>query len=98
MKDENVGYVVTVDVGRPAAQREANNETVPMVDYVEILLALFYEISDFIIEGRFDSWWATRGRADAVEYGDTLVELGVFERHPNGEGNQHFYRRKTRRD
>ena len=48
----------------------------------------------FVDEGRRRGWYDSCARTTAVDVGDQLVELGVFERAPDGYGRRQFYRRK----
>lgn len=55
-----------------------------------ILLAEGFHIRD----GEMVGWIDSCCMADAVISGDRLVELGIYERHPNRAGRRSFYRRK----
>lgn len=55
-----------------------------------ILLAEGFHIRDGEMAGWIDSCCMT----DAVLSGERLVELGIYERHPNRAGRRSFYRRK----
>ena len=37
-------------------------------------------------------WWDTCGLTLAMMYGDRLVELGLWEKHPTGHGRRWWYR------
>lgn len=39
-----------------------------------------------------DGWWDTLAMSSAMEAGDRLVELGLWERKPGGHGRRQFYR------
>lgn len=55
-----------------------------------ILLAEGFMVRNGEMSGWIDSCCMT----DAVLSGDRLVELGIYERHPNRAGRRSFYRRK----
>ena len=46
-----------------------------------------------ISTGTMAGWVDSCAMATAMEAGDRLVELGLWERHPNGYGRRWFYRR-----
>ena len=45
-----------------------------------------------VTEGRRAGWWDTMALSHVQEAGDALVELGLWERHPDGYGRRWFYR------
>lgn len=50
-------------------------------ELIEVLTAAFYEIATVDAGGEESGGWCcTNGRTTAVDYGERLVELGVFER------------------
>ncbi len=42
--------------------------------------------------GPHEGWYDSMARTDAINYGDRLVELGLWERHPDGYGRRWWYR------
>lgn len=42
--------------------------------------------------GTWDGWWDSMGLSHVCDAGDRLVELGRWERHPDGVGRRQFYR------
>jgi len=60
----------------------------------DLIEDLFLELADEISDESSDrfGWFDTMAKSDAVRYGDELVELGVYERHPDGYGRRWFYR------
>ena len=41
---------------------------------------------------KLGGWWDSQARGDVCDLGDRLVELGLWERHPDGYGRAQFYR------
>ena len=58
---------------------------------VELLEDAFREIA---IESP-DGWFDSCGRSTACDYGDKLVELGLWEKRPCGVGRRQWYRPKS---
>lgn len=61
-------------------------------ELAELLEEAFREIATEIPDGPMAGWWDSNARSTACAYGDRLVELGLWERHPDGYGRRQFYR------
>jgi len=61
-------------------------------EIVELLEKAFKEIAGYEGEGEREGWWDSMAGSTAAGYGDRLVELGTWERHPDGCGRQWWYR------
>lgn len=57
---------------------------------------LFLELADEVSDKSSNKcgWFDSMAKSDAVRYGDELVELGRYEKHPDGHGRRWFYRPK----
>jgi len=75
------------------AELEAENKAL-REQVVEALEDAFFAIAHLVAEGDRQGWYDSQARSTARSAGDELVELGVFERHPDGYGRRWFYRRK----
>ena len=56
----------------------------------------FYGSATLIEKGEKAGWYDTNALSHVMEAGDALVDLGVFEVHPDGFGRRWFYRPKER--
>ena len=71
-----------------------------LVEYAKELRAELIETAEYAFysgacersPGKFEGWWDTMALSDLCRFGDTLVDAGVFERHPDGYGRRQFYR------
>lgn len=54
----------------------------------------FYGSATLIEKGEKAGWYDTNALSHVMEAGDALVDLGVFEVHPDGFGRRWFYRPK----
>jgi len=61
-------------------------------ELAELLDTAFRNSACYIKDGHWAGWWDTEAMTDNVVLGDRLVELGLWERHPDGVGRRWFYR------
>ena len=88
---ESVNAVPALLAELDAAEAEIERLREEAVELHEtILLAEGFMVRDGEMAGWIDSCCMT----DVVISGDRLVELGIYERHPNRAGRRSFYRRK----
>lgn len=77
------------------------------VDLQEEIKSLKAELIEFLDEaircraylvkdGEMAGWWDSMASSDVCDFGDRLVELNVWERHPDGYGRRWFYRPKKK--
>lgn len=64
-------------------------------ELTEFLEDGFQQMAAKINEGDHAGWWDTCALTTCMEFGDRLVELGGWERHPDGYGRRWFYRPKA---
>jgi len=73
-----------------AQAREENTRLLEeMVEHLDCIMR-----SEGILEtqGKREGWWDTGALSHVKDAGDRLVELGKWERHPNGYGRRWWYR------
>ena len=46
----------------------------------------------YVESGDKAGWWDSGAHGTVRDFGDRLVELGLWERHPDGYGRRWFYR------
>lgn len=70
------------------------------LDEIERLRDLVREYAEDVLlecgHRQEDGWIDSCARNTAVEAGDRLVDMGLYERHPDGHGRRQWYRRKER--
>lgn len=49
-------------------------------------------------DGPYRGWWDTMAKSYVMDIGDRLVELGAWDRHPDGYGRRWFYRPIERKE
>lgn len=65
------------------------------LDYIEQLLEeSFMDNAYYEKEGARAGWWDSGAKSSVRNLGDELVELGKWERHPDGVGRRWWYRLK----
>lgn len=63
-------------------------------ELAELLDEAFRGQAYLIKEGDMMGWWDSQALSSVQYWGDRLVELGTWERHPKGFGRRWFYRPK----
>ncbi len=58
----------------------------------EVLESLFYSNASEENDGPHAGWFDTMAMSDAKYAGESLVAMGVFERHADGSGRRGWYR------
>jgi len=58
----------------------------------EYLEMAFCSMAKLCKGGEHKDWWSTRGLGDVRRMGDRLVDMGIFERHPDGQLRCQWYR------
>lgn len=66
------------------------------VEGIELIEEAFQLIACKDTAGPREGWYDSMARRDAVDYGNRLVELGLWERHPDGYGRRWWYRPKVK--
>ena len=61
-------------------------------ELIETAEYAFYSGAEECLSKKLLGWWDTMALSDLCLLGDTLVDAGVFERHPDGYGRWQFYR------
>ncbi len=61
-------------------------------DLAEYLDDAFRHAAERTTSGELTGWWDTLAKSSAKMYGDRLVEMKSWERHPEGAGNRWWYR------
>lgn len=61
-------------------------------ELLKVLNAAMREGAPYITTGDRQGWWDSEARRSICDIGDRLVELGIWERHPDGYGGRWFYR------
>jgi len=61
-------------------------------ELADFLADAFCQIAHKVRLGGREGWWDTCALTTAVEYGDRLVDLGLWEKHEHGWGRRWFYR------
>jgi NTP pyrophosphatase (non-canonical NTP hydrolase) len=61
-------------------------------ELAEVLAEVMSFAGSYRHDGDMAGWYDTNAIGTAVEAGDRLVELGLWERHPDGYGRRWFYR------
>lgn len=72
------------------ANAEIKTLRAELASHLEIILQCEGSLSTALRPG----WWDSMCNSCAVEAGDRLVELGLYERHAGGVGRRQFYRKK----
>ena len=62
-------------------------------EIAELTEECFQVLAFLVPKGEMNGWWDTCALTSAKNYGDRLVEFGLYERHPDGVGRRWFYRR-----
>jgi len=63
-----------------------------MSDLEELLEGVMYQFCCRIDDGELAGWYDSNALSVTCDVGDKLVELGLWERHPDGYGRRWFYR------
>lgn len=63
-------------------------------ELIEWILDYFHTNAHEEKDGPMAGWWDTMAMSSVLNAGDKLVELGLYERHPDGVGRRWFFRSK----
>ena len=67
-------------------------------ELAEICEEVVVTMGDRWVNGEYAGWWDTMALGLVHQCGDRLVELGKWERHPEGVGRRWWYRPIKRED
>ena len=69
--------------------REVERLRAELKEYLEMA---FYSMAHLRKTDPYAGWWDTMALGDVRRMGDTLVEMGIFERHADGKFRRQWYR------